>query len=232
MTWRVHGEPTIEAVVAGRDLARAERCDLVVSVGGGSVIDAGKAVAALAANHGEPLDYLEVIGNGRPLERAALPFIAVPTTAGSGAEVTRNAVLTSPGRAVKVSLRSPLMLPAAAIVDPELTYDLPPAVTAATGLDALAQLIEPYLSARSSPLIDPWCLDGIGRAAALAARRRPRRHRTRRRDPTWPSRACWAAWRSPTRRSARSTGSRARSAAASPRRTAPSVPRCFRTCCG
>jgi alcohol dehydrogenase class IV len=165
VTWRVHGEPTIEAVVAGRDRARAERCDLVVSVGGGSVIDAGKAVAALAANGGDPLDYLEVIGKGQPLERAALPFIAVPTTAGSGAEVTRNAVLTSPDRAVKVSLRSPLMLPAAAIVDPELTYDLPPAITAATGLDALAQLIEPYLSARSSPLIDPWCLDGIGRAA-------------------------------------------------------------------
>ena len=232
VTWHVQGEPTIDAVVAGRDLARAERCDLVVSVGGGSVIDAGKAVAALATNSGEPLDYLEVIGNGQPLERAALPFIAVPTTAGSGAEVTRNAVLTSPDRAVKVSLRSPRMLPAAAIVDPELTYDLPPAVTAATGLDALAQLIEPYLSARSSPLIDPWCLDGIGRVARslpVAVRDGVERVGASRHGR---SRACWAASRSPTRRSVRSTGSRARSAAASPRRMAPSAPRCFRTCCG
>ncbi len=173
ITWPVHGEPSVETVLAGRAIARDDGCDLVLAVGGGSVIDAGKAVAALALNPGDPFDYLEVVGSGRPLERAGLPFIAVPTTAGSGAEVTRNAVLTASAPAVKVSLRSPLMLPAVAVVDPELTYELPPAVTAATGLDALAQLIEPYLSARSSPLIDPWCVDGIarvGRSLPVAVR--------------------------------------------------------------
>ncbi len=159
--WQVCGEPSIEAVLAGRELARAHDCDVVLSVGGGSVIDAGKAVAALAANPGDPYDYLEVIGKGQALPHASLPFLAVPTTAGSGAEVTRNAVLTSARQGVKVSLRSPLMLPTAAVVDPELTIGLPAPVTAATGLDALAQLIEPYLSARASPLVDPWCLDGI-----------------------------------------------------------------------
>jgi alcohol dehydrogenase class IV len=163
VTWAVTGEPSVEAAIAGRDLARAQACDVVLSIGGGSVIDAGKAVAALAANSGDPLDYLEVIGKGQALERPGLPFVAVPTTAGSGAEVTRNAVLTSVEHRVKVSLRSPLMLPTAAVVDPELTYGLPADLTAATGLDALAQLIEPYLSARSSPLIDPWCLEGIAR---------------------------------------------------------------------
>jgi alcohol dehydrogenase class IV len=163
--WTVAGEPTVDEVTAGRDLARANGCDAVIAIGGGSAIDAGKAVAALAANPGEPLDYLEVIGRGRALQRPALPLVAVPTTAGSGAEVTRNAVLTSHDHRVKVSLRSPLMLPSAAVVDPELTHGLPPNVTASTGLDALAQLIEPYLSARSSPLVDPWCLDGIARIA-------------------------------------------------------------------
>jgi alcohol dehydrogenase class IV len=163
--WAVPGEPSVEEAVAGRDLARGEACDVVLSIGGGSVIDAGKAVAALAANPGDPLDYLEVIGKGQALARPGLPFVAVPTTAGSGAEVTRNAVLTSVEHRVKVSLRSPLMLPTAAVVDPELTYDLPADLTASTGLDALAQLIEPYLSARSSPLIDPWCLDGVARVA-------------------------------------------------------------------
>jgi alcohol dehydrogenase class IV len=163
--WSVFGEPTVDDVVAGRGFARGQKCDVVLAVGGGSAIDAGKAVAALATNDRDPLDYLEVIGSGRPLERAPLPFVAVPTTAGSGAEVTKNAVLTASDRGVKVSLRSPLMLPAAAVVDPELTYGLPPPVTAATGLDALAQLVEPYLSGRASALVDPWCLDGIGRVA-------------------------------------------------------------------
>jgi alcohol dehydrogenase class IV len=163
--WSVAGEPSVEQVLAGAELARGERCELVVAVGGGSVIDAGKAVAALAANPGDAFEYLEVVGRGRPLEHASLPVIAVPTTAGSGAEVTRNAVLTVPDRGVKVSLRSALMLPRVALVDPELTLDLPPAVTASTGLDALAQLIEPFVSLRASPIIDPLCLDGIARVA-------------------------------------------------------------------
>ena len=115
----------------------------MIGFGGGSAIDAAKAIAALAANGGDPLDYLEVVGRGQPLAQPSLPFIAIPTTAGTGAEVTRNAVLASPEHRVKASLRSPLMLPRVALVDPELTYSLPPAVTASTGLDALTQLIEP-----------------------------------------------------------------------------------------
>jgi alcohol dehydrogenase class IV len=163
--WSVQGEPTVDQVLTGAELARRERCEVVVAVGGGSVMDAGKAAAALAANPGDAFEYLEVVGRGRPLEHESLPFIAVPTTAGSGAEVTRNAVLTVPGSGVKVSLRSALMLPRVALVDPELTLDLPPAVTASTGLDALAQLIEPLVSLRASPIIDPLCLDGIARVA-------------------------------------------------------------------
>jgi alcohol dehydrogenase class IV len=128
-------------------------------------MDAGKAIAALAANGGDVLDYLEVVGSGQALVQPSIPFIAIPTTAGTGTEVTRNAVLASPEHRVKASLRSPLMLARLAVVDPELTYDLPPAITASTGLDALTQLIEPYVSSRSSPMIDPLCLDGIGRVA-------------------------------------------------------------------
>src|SRR5690606_5196321 len=112
--------------------------------GGGSVIDTGKAIAALLTNPGDPLDYLEVVGRGQPLTNASAPLIAAPTTAGSGAEVTRNAVLAVPEKQVKVSLRSPTMLPRIALVDPELTYSMPPAVTASTGLDALSQCIEPF----------------------------------------------------------------------------------------
>jgi alcohol dehydrogenase class IV len=159
------GEPSVETIREGAGLARAERCDLVVSMGGGSAIDAGKAIAALLANHGDLTDYLEVIGKGKPLERPAAPFIAVPTTAGTGSEVTRNAVLASPEHRVKVSLRSPLMLPRLAVVDPELTLGLPPAVTASTGLDALTQLIEPYVSSRANPLTDGFCIEGLRRVA-------------------------------------------------------------------
>jgi alcohol dehydrogenase class IV len=161
----IAGEPAIDAVVAATDLARRDHCDLVVGLGGGSAVDAAKAVSALLTNPGDPLDYLEVVGRALPLTRAAAPCIAIPTTAGTGAEVTRNAVLTSPGRRVKISLRSPLMLPRLALVDPELTADLPPGLTASTGLDALTQLIEPYVSIRANPLSDGFCIEGIGRVA-------------------------------------------------------------------
>jgi alcohol dehydrogenase class IV len=164
-SFAVEGEPTLEMIRCGVDLARANGCDLVISFGGGSAIDAGKAIAALLANAGDLLDYLEVIGAGKPLPRPSAPFIAVPTTAGTGSEVTRNAVLSSPEHRVKVSLRSPLMLPRLAVVDPELTLNLPPAVTAHTGLDALAQLIEAYVSARANPMTDGLCREGIERAA-------------------------------------------------------------------
>lgn len=158
-------EPSIVEVEAGTRLAKEAVCDVVVGFGGGSVIDAAKAVAVLLANPGELLDYLEVIGRGRPLTASGVPCIAIPTTAGTGAEVTRNAVLASPAHRVKVSLRSPLMLPRLAIVDPELTYGLPPNLTATTGLDALTQLIEPYVSCRANPMTDALCVEGMRRAA-------------------------------------------------------------------
>jgi alcohol dehydrogenase class IV len=159
----VAGEPTLDVVRSGLAQARQELCDLVIGFGGGSAIDAGKAIAALLTNPGEPLDYLEVVGRGQPLHCPPAPFIAVPTTAGTGSEVTRNAVLGSPEDRVKVSLRSPLMLPRLAAVDPELSLGLPPAVTASTGLDALTQLIEPYVSVRANALTDGFCVEGLQR---------------------------------------------------------------------
>jgi alcohol dehydrogenase class IV len=161
----VPGEPTLDLIrSAPRD------CDLVIAFGGGSALDAGKAIAALLTNPGDPLDYLEVIGLGRPLANPAAPCIAIPTTAGTGSEVTRNAVLASVERRVKASLRSPSMLPRLAVVDPELTYELPRAITASTGLDALTQLIEPYVSQRANPMTDQFCVEGMRRAAAALPR--------------------------------------------------------------
>ncbi len=161
----IHGEPTIECIRAAAESARDERSDLVIAIGGGSVIDSGKAIAALLTNPGEPLDYLEVIGSGRPLAHPSAPFIAIPTTAGTGSEVTRNAVLASPEQRVKASLRSAFMLPRVAVIDPELTLGLPRAITASTGLDALTQLIEPYVCSRANPMTDFYCVEGIRRAA-------------------------------------------------------------------
>jgi alcohol dehydrogenase class IV len=166
----MHGEPTVEMVRQGTQLARDEGCDLVIALGGGSAIDAGKAIAALLTNGGDPLDYLEVVGQAKSPIRPSAPFIAIPTTAGTGAEVTCNAVLASPGHGVKASLRSPHMLPRLAVVDPDLTLDLPPALTASTGLDALTQLIEPYVSVRANAMTDLYCAEGM-RLAASALRR-------------------------------------------------------------
>ena len=159
------GEPTVSAILQGLEFAWAFQPDLVIGIGGGSAIDTAKALAILFYNPGEPYDYLEVIGRGQPLTEAPLPCVAIPTTAGTGAEVTRNAVIGSPQHAMKVSLRSPLMLPKIALVDPVLTHSLPAPVTASTGMDALTQLIEPYVSLRSNPLTDAFCRDGIPRAA-------------------------------------------------------------------
>lgn len=161
----VDGEPTCDTVRDGVRACHAAACDIVIGIGGGSVLDAAKAIAALATNPGDPLDYLEVIGLGRPLSATPAPCIAVPTTAGTGSEVTRNAVLGSHEHRRKASLRHPAMLPRLAIVDPELTRTLPPAVTASTGLDALTQVIEPYVSSRATPLTDALCLEGIRRVA-------------------------------------------------------------------
>jgi len=160
-----HGEPTVETIREGVRFAKDKGCDVVVGMGGGSVIDTGKAIAALLTNEGELLGYLEIIGKGQAPTRAAAPYIAIPTTAGTGSEVTRNAVLTSREHRVKVSLRSPWMLPRVALVDPALTYTMPPQVTASTGLDALTQVIEPYVSNKPNALTDPLCREGMRRAA-------------------------------------------------------------------
>lgn len=161
----VDGEPKVSTVESAGALARAEGCDVVVSVGGGSVVDAGKAAAAIATQSGGILQHLEVVGEGRPLTEAPLPFVAVPTTAGTGSEVTRNAVLDVPEHRVKVSMRSPAMLPRVAIVDPALTVSVPAEVTAYTGMDALTQLIEPFVSLAANPMTDGFCREGITRAA-------------------------------------------------------------------
>jgi alcohol dehydrogenase class IV len=164
-TFTIPGEPTVERVAEGVQFINSERCDHIIAFGGGSAIDAAKAIAALGANEGDAFDYLEVIGRGKPLLHPSIPVIAIPTTAGAGTEVTRNAVLTSPAHRVKVSLRGPTVLPRVALVDPELTRDLPPRLTASTGLDALTQLIEPYVSIRACAITDPLCLDGIARVS-------------------------------------------------------------------
>jgi len=164
-TFSVAGEPELETVEQGAKLAKAERCELVIGFGGGSALDAAKAIAAMLTNDGELLDYIEIIGRGKALTKWSAPFIAIPTTAGTGAEVTRNAVLASPEHKVKVSLRSPLMLAKVALVDPELTCVLPPELTASTGLDALTQLIEPFVCNRANPMTDGLCVEGLRRAA-------------------------------------------------------------------
>jgi alcohol dehydrogenase class IV len=170
-TFSVSGEPTMQTVRDGLARARAERCQWVVSFGGGSVVDAGKAVAMLLTNGGDPLDYAEVVGRGLPVTKPSAPFIAIPTTAGTGAEVTRNAVLGVPEQRLKVSLRSRWMLPAVAVVDPEVMVARPE-----SRLDALTQLIEAFVSRRANAWTDLLCREGMDRAvrghredAALAA---------------------------------------------------------------
>jgi alcohol dehydrogenase class IV len=162
----VASEPTTDLVLNSVQKAREAASDVVIGIGGGSVLDTGKAVAVLLTNGGEPLDYLEVIGKGKPITKLSAPYIAVPTTAGTGAEVTRNAVLASKEHGVKVSLRSPFMLPDIAIIDPDLTQSMPPDITASTGLDALTQVMEPYVSNQANPLTDALCRQGL----ALASR--------------------------------------------------------------
>lgn len=159
--FQVAGEPGIEDVRAATRLAASEQCDGIVAIGGGGVLDAAKATSVLLRNPGDVMDYLEVIGGGQPLQHPAAPCIALPTTAGTGAEVTRNAVLFSPEHRVKVSLRSQYLLPAIALVDPELTQTLPPEQTMASGMDALTQLIESFVSSRANPLTDGFCLRGL-----------------------------------------------------------------------
>jgi alcohol dehydrogenase class IV len=160
---KIEHEPTVDLVASLVDHAHRFSPDLVIGIGGGSAIDTSKAVAALSTNPGEVLDYLEVIGSNEPLKNPSLPLIAVPTTSGTGSEVTRNAVLEAPIHRIKVSLRSQFLIPRIALIDPELTLNLPKSITAYTGLDALTQLIEPYTSNLPNPMIDSLCMDGIQR---------------------------------------------------------------------
>jgi alcohol dehydrogenase class IV len=161
----VNQEPSMQVVLLAMRNILNGQTSLVISFGGGSVIDTGKAAAAFATNPGDPFDYLEVVGKGKPLQNASLPHIAIPTTAGTGSEVTRNAVISIPEKRLKVSLRSLFMVPEIAVVDPVLTCSLPASITATTGLDALTQLIEPFVSSSPTPLTDALCRDGIARVA-------------------------------------------------------------------
>jgi len=163
-------EPTTQLAMAAVEGARRQSCDVVIAMGGGSVLDTGKVVAALLTNSGLLMDYLEVIGRGQPLKRKSAPFIAIPTTAGTGTEVTSNSVLDSPEHRVKVSMRSPYMLPDLALIDPELTYSMPCRLTAATGLDAFTQLLEAFVSVHANPLTDGICREGLQRAASALKR--------------------------------------------------------------
>jgi len=166
----VSEEPTTQLAREAVEKARRQNCDMVIGMGGGSVLDTAKVVAALLTNSGQLMDYLEVIGKGQPLKRKSAPCVAIPTTAGTGTEVTSNSVLDSPEHRVKVSMRSPYMLPDLALIDPELTYSMPRRITAATGLDAFTQLLEAFVSVRANPLTDGICREGLQRAAPALKR--------------------------------------------------------------
>lgn len=161
-------EPDTDLVAQG--IRAAHGAQVVVALGGGAVIDAGKAVAALVPATRPMLDHLEVVGQGLPLDHPPLPFVAIPTTAGTGAEVTRNAVIGVPDHRRKVSLRDARMLPRLAIVDPALTDGCPRPVTLASGLDAITQVIEPFVCTRANALTDALCRDAIPRGLAAIRR--------------------------------------------------------------
>ena len=163
VVFAVAAEPSIGRVRAAVALLAETGCDAVLGFGGGSALDVAKAAAVLGISGNDPLDHLEVIGAGRPIDALGLPCVAVPTTAGTGSEVTRNSVLSGGG--VKASLRSPLLLPKVAVVDPDLLVGVPSPTIATSGMDALSQLIEPLLSRRANPFTDALARDGIGRSA-------------------------------------------------------------------
>lgn len=161
----VNGEPTVESISGYLSRLKIFKSEAVIGIGGGSAMDTAKAVAVLYTNQGEIYDYLEVIGRGKQFVKPSLPVIAIPTTSGTGSEVTRNAVINETSKKVKVSLRSPWMLPKVALVDPELAISMPSDITASTGMDAITQLIEPFTSSKANPLTDAVCREGLRRAA-------------------------------------------------------------------
>lgn len=155
-------EPTLDDLLAALVAARDHRPDWVAAIGGGAALDLGKALAGLIPAPGDPMEHLEVVGKGLPLIVEPLPFIALPTTAGTGAEVTKNAVIGLPGMGRKVSLRDDRMVARLAIVDPGLTDGCPRDVTLASGLDAITQVIEPYVSVKATPYTDALARPAIG----------------------------------------------------------------------
>jgi alcohol dehydrogenase class IV len=163
-TYRQNGEPIVADIDAAVQTARHANCDCVIALGGGSAIDAGKAIAAILTNGGEALDYMEVVGRGQKITKAAAPWIAIPTTAGTGAEATRNAVIGFPEKQFKASIRSELLLPRVALIDAELAVKVPAEVTASSGMDALCQLIESYTSINANPVTDALALQGLSAA--------------------------------------------------------------------
>lgn len=166
----ISSEPTTSVILETVNKARLFEADVVVGIGGGSVVDSGKVVAAMLTNHGELGDYLEVVGKGQAIRQHPAPYFAIPTTAGTGSEVTKNAVILSEEHHVKVSMRHQWMLPEVALIDPALTDSMPPEVTASTGLDALTQVIEPFVSRYANRITDAICRKGIKRAAGSLQR--------------------------------------------------------------
>jgi alcohol dehydrogenase class IV len=158
------GEPSPDAVDRIRDAAREDELGAVVAVGGGSVLDTGKAVAAMLRHEGSVEEYLEGVGDKAP-SGSRVPLIAVPTTAGTGSEATKNAVISRTGaQGYKKSLRHAAFVPDSAILDPELSRSVPADVTAASGLDAVTQLLEASVSAKGNPFTAMCALDGLSRA--------------------------------------------------------------------
>ena len=158
----VPSDPTVEIIDTGTSLARKENCNLVIALGGGSVLDTGKAISAMVTNEGSVADYQEIEGKGRKFQHKTLPFIAIPTTSGTGSEATKNAVITNTEFSLKKSIRDPMLIPEVALVDPELTLSLPPHITADCGGDALTQCIESYLGKKSQEITDALSLHAIG----------------------------------------------------------------------
>lgn len=159
----VQGEPTLTGLRTALSQCADSNIRMVIAMGGGSVIDMGKALSALIPAGVDPMVHLEVVGQGSPLTQNPLPFIAIPTTAGTGAESTKNAVIKVEEHHVKVSLRDARMIPDVVILDPELSQNMPWNVTFMTGMDAVTQVIEPFLSCRSTPIVDQMCLEALER---------------------------------------------------------------------
>ena len=157
---RVSGEPSPEFVDATVAALRGTPFDAVVGIGGGSALDAAKAIAGLLRPGNSVMDHLEGVGPERPYHGPSTPFIAVPTTAGTGSEATKNAVLTAPG-GFKKSFRDDRLVAEWAIVDPDLLATCPPALIAADGLDAFTQILESFVSTRANPLTDALARSGI-----------------------------------------------------------------------